>query len=154
MNAKPATSSQLTVADIEAVAVRVAEIVREHVPVGSTRYVDAAELANVLGVEREWIYAHAADLGALRLGGPKGRLWLDLNEVRRRLTAGRPPSVARNERGGEILTLPATGLRALGSRQRHATTVRGRHHPDGCKRVAWDRRWETSFRAAPRTSPV
>jgi hypothetical protein len=57
MNAKPATSSQLTVADIEAVAVRVAKIVREHVPVGSTRYVDAAELANVLGVEREWIYA-------------------------------------------------------------------------------------------------
>jgi hypothetical protein len=47
MNAKPATSSQLTAADIEAVAVRVAEIVRELVPVGSTRYVDAAELANL-----------------------------------------------------------------------------------------------------------
>jgi hypothetical protein len=38
-------ASHLTAADIEAVAVRVAEIVRELVPVGSARYVDAAELA-------------------------------------------------------------------------------------------------------------
>jgi hypothetical protein len=105
MNAKPATSSQLTAANIEAVAVRVAEIVRELVPVGSTRYVDAAELANLLGVEREWIYRHAADLGA-SAGRSERSFAADLNEVRRRLTAGRPPSVARNERGARFSRFP------------------------------------------------
>jgi hypothetical protein len=40
--------------------------------------VDAAQLARELSVSRDFIYEHAAELGALRLGaGPKARLRFD-----------------------------------------------------------------------------
>jgi hypothetical protein len=40
--------------------------------------VDAATLAAELGVSRDWVYEHAAELGALRLGsGPRARLRFD-----------------------------------------------------------------------------
>jgi hypothetical protein len=47
--------------------------------------VDAATLAHVLGVEREWVYQHAKQLGAVRLGGPRGRLRFDLATIDDRL---------------------------------------------------------------------
>jgi hypothetical protein len=31
--------------------------------------VDAAELARRLGIERSWVYSHAIELGAVKLGG-------------------------------------------------------------------------------------
>lgn len=47
-----------------------------------------AQLADFLGVDRDYVYAHADELGAWRLGaGPRARLRFDLEEVRRRLTA-------------------------------------------------------------------
>jgi hypothetical protein len=47
--------------------------VRERTPL-----VDAATLAVELGVSRDFVYEHAAELGALRLGsGPKARLRFD-----------------------------------------------------------------------------
>jgi hypothetical protein len=40
--------------------------------------IDAAELARRLGVDRSWIYAHAIELGAVKLGrGPRPRLRFD-----------------------------------------------------------------------------
>lgn len=43
------------------------------------RYVSAAELADVFGVDRAWCYRHAAQLGACQLGdGKRGRLRFDL----------------------------------------------------------------------------
>lgn len=40
--------------------------------------VDAAELARRLGIERSWVYSHAIELGAVKLGsGPKPRLRFD-----------------------------------------------------------------------------
>jgi hypothetical protein len=96
-------------ATIEAIAQRIAEILRTdhpHAPASSSaedrylgndggRLVDAAELAGWLGVEREWVYEHAAELGALRLGdGPRARLRFDLERVVERLAAcpeGRGP---------------------------------------------------------------
>ncbi len=40
--------------------------------------VSAAELASLLGVDRSWVYEHAAELGAVRLGdGPRSRLRFD-----------------------------------------------------------------------------
>lgn len=91
--------------DVEAIAHRVAELIgpARDAPV---RYVDAAALARVLGVEREWVYAHASELGAIRLGGPHGRLRFDLDHVRRVLgaeptgaVAGRLPARPREDRG-------------------------------------------------------
>jgi hypothetical protein len=45
--------------------------------------VSAAEVARELNVGRQWVYEHAAELGARRLGdGPRGRLRFDLETVR------------------------------------------------------------------------
>lgn len=49
--------------------------------------VDAETLAGLLNVEREWVYEHAAELGARRLGdGPRPRLRFDVDEAIDRLT--------------------------------------------------------------------
>ena len=84
--------------DVEAIAQRVAELLGARGCTRAVRYVDAAELARVLGVERDWVYAHARPLGAIRLGGPHGRLRFDLQHVQRTLAeddtppaSGRPP---------------------------------------------------------------
>lgn len=73
--------------DVEAVARRVVELLGspQHAP---QRYVDGAMLARTLGIERDWVYAHAAELGAIRLGGPQGRLRFDLEHIRRALAGG------------------------------------------------------------------
>jgi excisionase family DNA binding protein len=48
----------------------------------------AAELADRLGVSRPYVYEHAAELGAIRLGdGPKARLRFDLHRTLDRLAA-------------------------------------------------------------------
>jgi hypothetical protein len=65
--------------DIEAIAQRVAELLGARA--APARLVDAAHVAVLLGVERDWVYAHADQLGAIRLGGPKGRLRFDLTTV-------------------------------------------------------------------------
>jgi hypothetical protein len=48
------------------------------------RLVDAAEVARRLSVDRAFVYEHAFELGARRLGsGPRARLRFDLREVER-----------------------------------------------------------------------
>jgi hypothetical protein len=47
------------------------------------RLVDTQTLARMLAVSEEWVRAHAAELGAVRVGdGPKGALRFDLARVR------------------------------------------------------------------------
>jgi hypothetical protein len=67
--------------DIEQIARRVAELIGSTRAQVSPRYVDAAALARILGIERDWVYAHARELGAVRLGGPGGRLRFDVRQV-------------------------------------------------------------------------
>jgi len=46
------------------------------------RYVDAATVAQLFGVERDWVYAHKDELGAVRLGGGRrARLRFDVKLV-------------------------------------------------------------------------
>ena len=54
--------------------------------------VDARQLARDLGVSLDYVYAHATELGAMRLGsGPKARIRFDLDRARQVLEArGRP----------------------------------------------------------------
>lgn len=83
---------RLEPADVEAIAQRVAQLLSVS-PLGQpVRYVDAAHLARVLGVERGWVYAHARPLGAIRLGGPQGRLRFDLHHVQCTLADEAPAS--------------------------------------------------------------
>src|SRR4051794_6295397 len=79
---------KLDAEDIEAVALRVADLLRAQ-PNNPDRLVDAAELARILGVERDWVYARANRLGAVRLGdGPRARLRFELPRVRELLATG------------------------------------------------------------------
>lgn len=85
-------------ADIEAIAHRTAELLaQQHQP---ARYVDAAQLARILDVERRWVYTHARQLGAVRLGGARGRLRFDLKHATRALATARgdPPLAAAGRR--------------------------------------------------------
>jgi hypothetical protein len=73
--------------DIERIAERVvtllAEAQREPVAT-SARFVDATTIAQLLDVDRDWVYAHAEQLGAIRLGGERGRLRFDLATLEQR----------------------------------------------------------------------
>ncbi len=63
----------------EAVVERVLEVIRDegldHRASEDRTWLDAQEVANRLGVSREWVYEHASELGAARIGkGPRPRL--------------------------------------------------------------------------------
>jgi hypothetical protein len=69
---------------------------REPMARGHCALVDAACVAEHLGVSRGFVYAHAVELGARRLGsGPKARLRFDLEEINLQLTH------CREDRGAE-----------------------------------------------------
>jgi hypothetical protein len=63
--------------------------------------VSAAEAARRLGVSRDFLYRHADDLGAVRLGtGPKARLRFDLDTVAERIDREPAPEPKRAKRSG------------------------------------------------------
>ncbi len=89
--------------DVEAIAQRVAELLRPKVSIG---LVAVDEVVARFGVSRSYVYEHARELGAIRLGeGPKARLRFDLEQVTRALTQTtriaevRPPAPPRNWAG-------------------------------------------------------
>jgi hypothetical protein len=99
--------------DIEEIALRVAQLLRDAVATSAVRLVDAATVADMLGVERDWMYAHAQDLGAVRLGGPRGRVRFDVCKLERVLTPTANPDgnasaerVSRRRRDEAIELLP------------------------------------------------
>jgi hypothetical protein len=84
------TERILTDGDVEAIAeataARLAEIVSA--APGTFALVDARQLARDLGVSLDYVYAHATELGAMRLGsGPKARIRFDLDRARQALEA-------------------------------------------------------------------
>lgn len=81
--------------DIELIARRVAQLIDSSHPRALPQYVDAADLAQMLGIDRDWIYAHARELGAIRLGGPNGRLRFDVRQVSEALADARPAKQPR-----------------------------------------------------------
>jgi hypothetical protein len=51
-------------------------------PANGEQLVDAAEIARIYGKTRSWVYEHAGELGATRLGsGPRPRLGFSLRRV-------------------------------------------------------------------------
>jgi hypothetical protein len=128
-------AAELTPEAIEQIARRVAELLRQEqvetakVPRGPARLLNASELAQHLGLTRAWVYEHADELGAKRLGsGPRARLRFDLQRASAslggadsgRLTRGRAPQSPtlppRTRRPAESLVplLPITPLRPRG----------------------------------------
>jgi hypothetical protein len=85
--------TELSAQCIEAIATRVIELLHEHTQhlQHPESLIDVAELARRTGLSRTWIYEHARDLGAIRLGdGPRARLRFNPDTVKR-LLEGEPP---------------------------------------------------------------
>jgi DNA-binding IclR family transcriptional regulator len=79
----------------EVVAARVVELLDRQERGSARGLASAAEVAEQLGVHKSWVYAHADELEAIRLGeGEKARLRFDPERVAR--AVGATPS----ERGG------------------------------------------------------
>jgi hypothetical protein len=91
-------ASRLSPADVEAIAECLVERLREALrPQLWFGLADVAEVARRLGVHENWVYAHAEELGAIRLGsGEKARLRFDLERLSCTIGVGKPE---RNERG-------------------------------------------------------
>lgn len=82
---------------LEAIAQRVAELVGGNAR-PAFRLLDTESVASMLSVSEEWVRAHAAELGGLRLGdGPKGALRFEAARVRNALE-GRRLKPARERR--------------------------------------------------------
>src|SRR5215218_7949371 len=73
-------SERLDPQDVELIATRVLSLLQTSAE-PSVRLVDAKTLSELLRVTRAWVYAHAEELHAVRLGGPQGRLWFDVSRV-------------------------------------------------------------------------
>ncbi len=88
---------------IEAIARRVVELLERRGLAGEPELVDAAELARRLGIERSWVYTHAIELGAVKLGsGRKPRLRFDPQVSARVLhKIGEGPAADPPARSGE-----------------------------------------------------
>jgi hypothetical protein len=110
---------------VDAIARRVVELLEKR-GLQRRELVDAAELARRLGIERSWVYAHAIELGAVKLGkGTKPRLRFDPEIAARVLqkvgegSAADPPTRsgerAVQPRGGGASTIPLLPVRGQGS---------------------------------------
>jgi len=79
-----------SLADVHAIAEAVADVLAERGlvvyagPRASARVLSAREVAQLLGRSTPWVYAHAPELGAIRMGtGPKARIGFDLANIER-----------------------------------------------------------------------
>jgi hypothetical protein len=92
----------LTVADVDAIAEATARRVVEIVtpPAATTfAFVGARELARELGVSLDYVYAHSAELGGMRLGSGRGaRIRFDLDRARLALETPHQPPKGRRRR--------------------------------------------------------
>jgi hypothetical protein len=102
-----ASHVELEAQAIEEIARRVAQLLGA--AGRSWDLLDANGLAERLGVERDWVYEHADELGAIRLGGEHGRLRFDLEEVKEILRArNAPPARSGRRRPARRASKPGT----------------------------------------------
>ena len=88
--------------DIEAIAERAAHRVvqlLERPGPGAFQLLEPKQLAAALNVSLDYVYAHAADLGVMRLGdGPKARLRFDLRTAQTAIRARKQPPAGGSAR--------------------------------------------------------
>ena len=136
-------AAELTPDAIEQVAQRVAQLLRHEQPAPAdahdaarpapSRLLTAEQLARHLGLNRAWVYEHAAELGAIQLGdGPRPRLRFDAQlaaqalQARRRRSEPtttskqpRPPRRRRTPSTVPLLPVHEPRTRGLFARWRH-----------------------------------
>ena len=102
MTADPPASSRTqdaAEATAKEIARRVAELVDDRIR-EPFRLLDTKTVARMLAVSEEWVRAHAAELGAVRVGnGPKGALRFDAARVRAALERRRLDRPKERQRG-------------------------------------------------------
>jgi hypothetical protein len=93
-------------ADLRAIADAVVHLLEERgllqASAGPSRVLDAADVARLLGRDRQWVYNHAGELGAFRFGdGPRARIGFELIAIERwkRHRQIRQPAGQAAERG-------------------------------------------------------
>jgi hypothetical protein len=95
---------------LDALAARIAARLARH---NGAALIDAATLAAELGVDRSWIYAHAAELGAMRLGNGSRGVPLRFDRERARqafVTVGDPTPEAPRSRRRKLTQAPGSIL--------------------------------------------
>lgn len=114
--------------DCEAIARRVAELLREE-PAGPAapdvaQLLTAQEVADRFGLSRDWVYEHKTRLGAIPLSeGRRPRLRFDPQRVAEALAAGKEPSPpperppARRRGARPAATAPAADLLPIRGRR-------------------------------------
>jgi hypothetical protein len=111
----------LDVDEIDAVAEHLAELATS-TPALTVGLIDARELAELLGVARDWVYANADRLGGVRLGdGPRARLRFDADRARQALAVRdsdvRPrPTASPRPRRGRARRTAVTGVTLIQGR--------------------------------------
>lgn len=82
------TSGHEGIPDVHAIAEAIADVLAERGlvvyagPGASARVLNAREVSQLLGRSAPWVYAHATELGAIRMGsGPKARIGFDLARI-------------------------------------------------------------------------
>ena len=118
MSLEPQDFGAIPHRDIRAVAEALADVLFERGLVASrspARVLDAAQVADLLGRDRQWVYAHAGELGAFRYGdGPKARIGFDLVTVeqwkRDRQIRTNSPARRRDRRRSSAVGVGATRL--------------------------------------------
>lgn len=74
-------------------------------PASPKQWLDASEMAQRMGVTREWVYEHARELGAVRIGqGPRPRLRFPPEQIETQTSTERrrrkpEPAQRRRSRG-------------------------------------------------------
>jgi hypothetical protein len=95
-------------ATIQAVAREVAAILGG----GGRRLLTAQQVAERFNVDRGWVYAHADELGVIRLGeGPRPRLRFDAAVVARLLVATRGREITRHPSTSVTTGVPLLPIR-------------------------------------------
>jgi hypothetical protein len=90
------TELRLAPESIEALAVRLAELLKGGGLLDEDEIIPASEVSRRWGVQRRWVYEHREELGAIELGdGPRPRLRFDMKVLVRRLG---PPGCEGRER--------------------------------------------------------
>jgi hypothetical protein len=115
------SDSALDRAAMSSLAREVAQLLRHERP--GDALMTAREVAARLNVERSWVYTHAEELGAVRIGsGPRPRLRFDPAVIEQRLLPARGRSSGTsvlNRLGADVALLPIRPARGrtLGARR-------------------------------------
>ena len=130
-----ASESVLDHSSIEAIAREVAQLLGRDDPLGAQGLLTARQVAARFNVERSWVYAHADELGVIRLGqGPRPRMRFDPAVLAQHL-------LTRPARAAAAPALPhLPGRRAASPDQVATTDAYPRSSQEACDGTKTDRR--------------